>query len=84
MRSGDVATTDGGGAAQARVSERSAGRPPVASAKVSVKGLGLGLRARSETTSSQASVPRIGIGLNGQSWTRAWRESSAKARPGEV
>ena len=31
-RSGEVATIDGGGAARARVSERSAGPPPVASA----------------------------------------------------
>ena len=63
-RSGEAATTDGGGAARARGSERSAGRPPVASvclglceAKVLVKGLALGLRARLVTT---LSGPRFG------------------------
>ena len=63
-RSGEAATTDGGGAARARGSERSAGRPPVASvclglceAKVLVKGLALGLRARLGTT---LSGPRFG------------------------
>ena len=54
IRSGDVATTDGGGAARARVSERSAGHPPVASAKVS--GLGLRLRARLATASPRRMI----------------------------
>ena len=53
MQSGEVATTDGGGAARAKARERSAGRPPVASAllrlckgRVSVKGLALGLQGK--------------------------------------
>ena len=50
-RSGEVATMDGGGAPRGRARERSAGRPPVASAlrylcegRVSVNRLALGLR----------------------------------------
>ena len=81
MRSGDVATTDGGGAARARVSERSAGHPPVASAKVS--GLGLGLRARLATASPRriihgfAKFPCLGAvcGKTGQS-IRTAREAA--------
>ena len=43
-RSGEVATMDGGGAARARARERSAGRPPVASAPSTLRGKSISQR----------------------------------------